>query len=83
MRELLKTKWNKLLERSPAMTLIIQLLVLLFLSGTVQAQGGGWEKEWNRILAAAKKEKSVVVVGSPDRVLRVKLPAAFKNTDSV
>ncbi len=60
------------------MTLIIQLLVLLFLSGTVQAQGGDWEKEWIRILAAAKKEKSVVVVGSPDRVLRVKLPAAFK-----
>ncbi len=60
------------------MKMIIQLLVLLFLSVTVQAQEGDWEQEWNRILAAAKKEKSVVVVGSPDRVLRVELPAAFK-----
>jgi iron(III) transport system substrate-binding protein len=34
------------------------------------AQEKGWEKQWNETLAAAKKEGSVVVAGSPDPVMR-------------
>lgn len=37
-----------------------------------------WEKQWNDILAAAKKEGKVVVYGPPTPELRTILPAAFK-----
>ncbi len=38
--------------------------------GAARAQAKGWEKEWNEVLAAAKREGKVVVAGSPDPVMR-------------
>lgn len=60
-------------------------LVLLFAfcfllsggGGAVQAQSKDWEKEWNDILAAAKKEGRVVVAGSPDPVMRGEIIPKF------
>lgn len=55
--------------------------VLLLISGLafpIQAQEKNWEKQWNQILAEAKKEGKVVVMGSADPVVRKELPAAFK-----
>jgi iron(III) transport system substrate-binding protein len=42
------------------------------------AQEKGWEKQWNELVAAAKKEARVVVMGSADPVLRKELPAKFR-----
>ena len=60
------------------MIIIVQLLLLGFLTLPVWAQGKGWEKQWNEILAAARKEGRVVVATSPHETLRRTLPAAFK-----
>jgi iron(III) transport system substrate-binding protein len=45
------------------------MFLLLLLPAAAYAQKG-WEKEWNEILAAAKKEGRVSVAGSPDPVMR-------------
>lgn len=37
-----------------------------------------WEKQWNTLLAAAKQEGKVVVLGSPDPAMRTMVPAAFQ-----
>jgi iron(III) transport system substrate-binding protein len=37
----------------------------------------GWESEWKRTVEAAKKEGSVVVVGSPDPVMRNEITPRF------
>lgn len=42
------------------------------------AQERTWKKQWGQIVAAARKEGSVVVMGSADPVVRTELPAAFK-----
>ncbi len=46
------------------------VVLLLVWIGTASAQQKGWEKEWNEVLAAAKKEGKVAVAGSPDPVMR-------------
>jgi iron(III) transport system substrate-binding protein len=43
----------------------------------LQAQDRGREKEWEAVLAAAKKEGKVVVAGSPDPVMRAELIPRF------
>lgn len=54
---------------------ILQFLALLAVP--VWAQTKGWEKEWNEILTAAKKEGRVVVAGSPDPVMRNEIMPKF------
>jgi len=60
------------------MIILLQWLLIVGLATSVWAQEKGWEKEWNRILAAAKREGKVVVAGVADPVVRRKVPAAFK-----
>ena len=55
----------------------ISLFLFVGLVHPVSAQSKGWEKEWNEILHAAKKEGKVVVMGSADPVVRRELPARF------
>lgn len=52
---------------------IVQLLVLAAPAWGQQK----WEKEWNEILARARKEGSVVVTGSPDPVMRKEVIPKF------
>lgn len=54
------------------------LAFLFFLAPPVWAQGKDWEEEWNKLLAAAREEGSVVVMGSADPDVRRVLPAAFR-----
>lgn len=63
---------NKAQYRSWRTILFLFTACLLFspANGAVWAQSKGWEREWNEILAAAKKEGRVVVAGSPDPVMR-------------
>jgi iron(III) transport system substrate-binding protein len=42
------------------------------------AQDRGWEKRWNEMVAEAKKEGKVVVMGQADPIFRKTLPAAFQ-----
>jgi hypothetical protein len=45
-------------------------LILIFAVLPVFAQEKGWEKEWNEVLAGAKREGTVRIAGSPDPVIR-------------
>jgi len=46
------------------------LFMLLWMAVPVLGQEQGWEKRWNKILAAARREGRVTVVTSPDPVMR-------------
>jgi len=56
----------------------IAVFILSALALPVGAQEKGWEQEWNKTLAAAKKEGKVVLVGSPDPVVRKDLTEKFQ-----
>jgi len=56
----------------------VGVFILLVLSWPAGAQEKGWEQEWNKILAAAKKEGTVVLIGSPDPVVRKDLTEKFQ-----
>ena len=58
-------------------TVLVIFIMLAFVSVPAWAQGNGWEKKWNKILAAAKKEGKVVVKGDDDPKTRLELPARF------
>jgi iron(III) transport system substrate-binding protein len=49
---------------------------ILFPPGAL-AQSADWQKVWNDTLAAAKKEGKVVIIGSPDPVMRNAVIPAF------
>jgi iron(III) transport system substrate-binding protein len=49
---------------------IIALLMSAMFASSALAQSSDWKKAWDETLAAAKKEGKVVVVGSPDPVMR-------------
>src|SRR5688572_14510110 len=49
--------------------MILVLFLILFTSQAF-AQSKDWEADWKQTLAGAKKEGRVVVVGSPDPVMR-------------
>ena len=51
--------------------------MLLGIAVPVPGQEQGWEKRWNKTLAAAKKEAKVVVRAPADPAVRRNLPAAF------
>jgi len=55
---------------------VVVLLSLLF-APAVMAQSADWQKTWDETLAAAKKEGKVVVMGSPDPVMRNELVPKF------
>lgn len=52
-------------------------LLVVLLAVPSWAQDKSWEKQWNETLAAAKKEGSVVVAGSPDPVMRNEILPKF------
>jgi len=59
------------------MKIIIQLMLLLGLALPSLAQEKEWQKEWNQILAAARKEGKVVVASSPDATFRNEIVPKF------
>ena len=59
------------------MMIALQFLLLICFALPAWAQERGWEREWNEVLAAAKREGRVVVAGGPDPVVRRELPPAF------
>jgi iron(III) transport system substrate-binding protein len=42
------------------------------------ASGAAWEQAWNELVAAARQEGTVVVLGPPTPELRQRMPAAFR-----
>src|SRR5262245_21027641 len=45
---------------------------------TSGASGAAWEQAWNDLIAAARREGTVVVLGPPTPELRQRMPAAFR-----
>ena len=56
----------------------IALLIAMMFAPGVMAQSSDWQKKWDETLAAAKKEGKVVVVGSPDPVMRNEVIPRFE-----
>ena len=57
---------------------VILLLMAVLFAPDVQAQpAADWQKTWDATLAAARKEGKVVVIGSPDPVMRKEIIPAF------
>jgi iron(III) transport system substrate-binding protein len=56
---------------------ILVLLILMMPASSSMAQPSDWQKTWDQTLAAARKEGKVVIVGSPDLVMRDKLIPKF------
>lgn len=56
---------------------ILALLMSVAFASAAWAQPADWQKQWDETLAAAKKEGKVVVVGSPDPVMRNELIPRF------
>ena len=56
----------------------VPFLLALVFAPTVMAQTADWQKVWNTTLAAAKKEGKVVIIGSPDPVMRKEVIPAFQ-----
>ena len=52
------------------MKIILALLMSLMLAASAAAQTADWKTTWDATLAAAKKEGKVVIIGSPDPVMR-------------
>lgn len=64
----------------PLMTVMVVALSVLVTSSLVSsalAQSADWQKVWDDTVAAAKKEGRVVVIGSPDPVMRNAVIPAF------
>lgn len=59
------------------MTKLFAALITAMLASSALAQTADWQKAWDETLAAAKKEGKVVVVGSPDPVMRNEIIPAF------
>lgn len=47
--------------------------------GRGKAHAASWERQWDELVAAAKKEGRLVLFGSTDAPPRVQIPAAFKD----
>jgi ABC-type Fe3+ transport system substrate-binding protein len=62
------------------MTAVKKLAALFFsvaFASGAQAQSANWQKTWDETLAAARKEGHVVVLGSPDPVMRNEIIPKF------
>src|SRR6266508_1832391 len=53
------------------------LPILCLFACNAFAQSADWQKTWDETLAAAKKEGKIVVVGSPDPVMRKEIIPKF------
>ncbi len=56
---------------------IIVLLAILLLAPAALAQTAAGNKTWDEVLAAARREGAVVIIGSPDPVMRNAIIPAF------
>ena len=56
---------------------IFALLMSVAFAPAAWAQAADWQKQWDETLAAARKEGKVVVIGSPDPVMRNQLIPDF------
>jgi iron(III) transport system substrate-binding protein len=56
---------------------IVVLLIAMLVAPSAMAQSADWQKTWDETIAAAKKEGKVVVVGSPDPVMRNEIIPKF------
>ena len=56
----------------------VLLLIALFFAFPALAQPADWQKVWDATLTAAKKEGKVVIIGSPDPVMRKEVIPAFQ-----
>lgn len=59
------------------MKTLLALLLSVTFAASAAAQTSDWQKTWNETLAAAKKEGKVVIVGSPDPVMREQVIPKF------
>ncbi len=57
---------------------IIGILAAALVVSSAMAQSADWKKQWEEALAGARKEGKVVVVGSPDPVMRNDVIPAFE-----
>lgn len=57
--------------------LLAAVALACLLPGETLAQGNNWQKTWDETLVAARKEGKVVVIGSPDPVMRKEIIPAF------
>jgi len=60
------------------MTKLLTLALLLFTSCAAWGQDANIKAKWDELVAAAKKEGKVVVIGPPDATVRKALPETFK-----
>jgi ABC-type Fe3+ transport system substrate-binding protein len=65
-------------QNSESIVILASLLFFVAFPSTLFAQDKAWEGQWNKLVAEARKEGKVVVMGSADPVVRKELPAAFK-----
>jgi ABC-type Fe3+ transport system substrate-binding protein len=56
---------------------VMALLLAMTFAPCAMAQSSDWQKKWDETLAAAKKEGKVVIMGSPDPVMRKEIVPAF------
>ena len=59
------------------------VLAAFLFAPSALAQTGDWQKVWNDTLTAAKKEGKVVIVGSPDPVMRNEIIPAFQKRHGI
>ena len=52
------------------MKTMLALLISMIFAANVAAQTADWQATWDKTLAAAKREGKVVIIGSPDPVMR-------------
>jgi len=60
------------------MMIIVQFLLLFWVVSPAWGQENGWQKEWNKIITAARKEGKVVVRGPTGAEARQQISSAFK-----
>ncbi len=56
---------------------MLALLLSMIFAGSAAAQTADWRKTWDETLAGAKKEGKVVIIGSPDPVMRGQINPKF------
>jgi ABC-type glycerol-3-phosphate transport system substrate-binding protein len=68
---------HKIRDWEIVMKTILAMLASLVFAAQAAAQTSDWQKTWDETLAAAKKEGKVVIIGSPDPVMRAEINPKF------
>lgn len=68
---------HKIRDWEIVMKTILAVLASLVMATQAVAQTSDWQKTWDETLAAAKKEGKVVIIGSPDPVMRGEINPKF------